>query len=435
MIRIFLTLFFLPALLAAELPKESLEHEDVEVIQILVNEIIADPANVKARQFLEFLAKERLIAHYFEVRRKRAQVIRKTLSLADKLQMSSYVKGRLAQELKILDPDGSAPLAPQAPGSPVPAGALGAEKSPADGSDKKILSDREYLAYLKSATELYHQGQLEAGSLALAKAMEIQNLPTDSIEALLSSLKTAALKEKARVAASMGVAATVPAAKIRAPLAQKAPALPLPKTDALAKSEAPPKIATASPADAERASRLFQQGVRRYSSGELERAVYFFRQSLELEPDNEWVKNSLERTLRELEQARPPVSGAQAKKPAVSQPAALPQEPQPIAEISEALALSRSGKHEQALRLCSALIVKDPDNLNALKTMAQIYEAQQDWPRAIESWRQAFKAAPQQEKGIIRPMMLKAVRKMLGPRSEISAPEAPKALIRQGEAL
>lgn len=56
--------------------------------------------------------------------------------------------------------------------------------------------------------------------------------------------------------------------------------------------------------DMEKAQELFREGMRYYSSRQLETAVQSFQKSLEFDPTNEWAKKSLERTLTELGQEK-----------------------------------------------------------------------------------------------------------------------------------
>ncbi len=62
---------------------------------------------------------------------------------------------------------------------------------------------------------------------------------------------------------------------------------------------ATPEVRTLPP-DPAKAQDLYKEGVRYYSNRQLEKAAKAFRTSLELDPTNEWVKKSLERTLVEL---------------------------------------------------------------------------------------------------------------------------------------
>ena len=64
-----------------------------------------------------------------------------------------------------------------------------------------------------------------------------------------------------------------------------------------------------SPEESALARRYFRAGIRFYSVGRLDEAVQSFREGLAHDPNNEWIKNSIERTLAELK-LKPPVSKA-----------------------------------------------------------------------------------------------------------------------------
>jgi phage tail protein X len=72
------------------------------------------------------------------------------------------------------------------------------------------------------------------------------------------------------------------------------------------KTPAQPLIAGAtsfqfvSPGDAESARQRFRDGIRFYSAGELAQAAQSFSEGLARDPNNEWIKKSLERAMAEL---------------------------------------------------------------------------------------------------------------------------------------
>ncbi|MCX5795107.1 MAG: LysM peptidoglycan-binding domain-containing protein [Elusimicrobia bacterium] len=112
------------------------------------------------------------------------------------------------------------------------------------------------------------------------------------------------------------------------------------KTSTQVLSEVATSTQPATPDAAESARQLFRAGIRFYRAGDLAQAAQSFREGLAYDPSNEWIKESLERTMDELKKSFDKsmkdlkLNAAVAPSRPASQPASQPA-PQPAPQSPE----------------------------------------------------------------------------------------------------
>ncbi|MEK6543755.1 MAG: tetratricopeptide repeat protein [Elusimicrobiota bacterium] len=316
-------------------------------MQILIDQVLTDPENPKATQFFRNLSREKVLQHYFVVRQKRANAIRQTLRMKDSLRLTDAEIDGLTEALHELEPGTESDLLAK----------------PIKQELAKEISEVEFRALLKQATDLYRRGQVDKGTEVLAQALELRQISSEPFYALIQGMTS----NKPRTSAT-------------------------PVTPAKTAPTAPPKTVITAQMRAQ-SQELFREGVRLYSKGKLAEALDTFKRSLELNPENEWARQSYERTLRELGstgKASISKTSAKALPVAARNPAALKQAPLADKDLDAIEQLLAVRQPAVALNRLKPLLASDPENAGYWSVAARTNEALGQHAEGLTAWQKAY---------------------------------------------
>ncbi|MCX5788399.1 MAG: LysM peptidoglycan-binding domain-containing protein [Elusimicrobia bacterium] len=285
-----MTLFLLP-LIALAANAESLSVEsliaqnpglvqtkaDAVSLRTLVDAVLADPNNPKSRLLLENLVQEKLAQHYDEVQSKKREALNQGLRVSREMKASADTQMRIIQALKTLP------------------------------AEQRSSPSNLFLALLHEAVKHFDEGREAEGVSTLLAAMTLNPALSEATARLSKTpaagpappvlqppaVAPAAIEgslEGGTKASNHVVVGRRAAAAFGVKAAATPPSLPQP----------PAAVRLVKPGEVNLGQYYFGVGLRAYSAGKLPEAAQAFRQSLDHDPGNEWVRKSLERTEGEL---------------------------------------------------------------------------------------------------------------------------------------
>ena len=253
---------------------------DAVSLRTLVDSVLADPSNPKSRLLLENLVQEKLAQHYDEVQSKKREALSQGLRVSREMKASADTQMRIIQALKTLP------------------------------AEQRSSPSNLFLALLHEAVKHFDEGREAEGVSTLLAAMTLNPAFSDAIArlsktpagagpappvlqppapAVTSADIEGSLEGRTKAANHVAVGRRA-AAAFGVKAAAPPPSLPQPQA----------VVRLVKPGEVNLGQYYFGVGLRAYSAGKLTEAAQAFRQSLDHDPGNEWVRKSLERTEGEL---------------------------------------------------------------------------------------------------------------------------------------
>lgn len=370
-------------------------QSDLSTLRTMVDEILADPENQQSRRLLQQLVQEKLILQYQDVQSRRELALEQGLKLSGELGASAETNQQLMRALESINPQAFKSLTSRI--TRMRAQKLGEVARSAQGM---------FVALLREALKYYEQGQEDEGFVTLITALTLHpTLP-------------------GAIASVAKVRRVVPAHRVElVKVSTQAPA-------------AAPAAATnyyklISPEESALAQQYFRQGIRLYGGGKLEEAAQSFREALAHDPNNEWIKRSLERTSAELKMKGPRPAAKEARPKAEEKPAAAEKksaeaEEKPAAEERPAQASTPAGAG-------MPYVTQRGDNF--WKLAKRFYSDARKW-RLIQDANPQFKGPLPTGVDIVIPQFAKATAEASAQPAQALAVEGPRQhVVEKGDTL